>query len=467
MLRSAQLRLHELAAGYLYRPGRQLARALRPEQRAAYRAFRAGMTFRRSAQRWSADRRREWMLVQLRSTVRYAHASTPFYRARFAAAGFDPSANFSFADYAALPILDRSDISDAGDRIISTAVPQDRLREDATGGSTGTPTRLWKGPLERGWSESGIEFFMRRIELPTGSRIGYLWGHHLDPMTRASLRDRVEDHLNNVRWFDCLRLEPELLDAYHRDLQLWRPRALIAYASALAPLAEAATRAGTPPAYPSVGFVTGAEKVLPHHRELVEQVFARPVYERYGSRDGGLVGFQTDPRRSLDFEIDWANAYIEAETDEPTASLLITKLHADGMPMLRYRIGDLARFPDDTSPGTPALFLHEVVGRAVQRLWLPTGGWVHGLGFPHLFKDFPVRDFQVAQAEDLSVEVRLVATAGFGEAHEIEIKRLLRANLPGVPITLQLVSDIPRSKANKWQPVVSAVRVPRPTSAAR
>ncbi len=181
------------------------------------------------------------------------------------------------------------------------------------------------------------------------------------------------------------------------------------------------------------------------------------MHERYGSRDIGLVGFQLDPGRHLEFDVDWANVMVECETAGETASVLVTKLHADGMPMIRYRLGDVARFPAGSRPGEPVTRLIEVTGRETDRLWLPDGRSVHGIGFPHLMKDFPVAEFQVLQHRDFSVTVYVVPRGELTDEQQREICDTVRANLPGVDVSLELVERIARTAANKRRPVVSEV----------
>ena len=414
---------------------------------------------------WSQDQRLEWQLAELRRTVRYAYDTTTFYRERLDAVGFDPRDDFDFQDYGRLPVLEREEVREAGDRMLSRAVPRELLREDSTGGSTGTPTRLWKGPVERGWAESGSEYFMTRIGLPPGSRLAYLWGHHLDPTIRAGWRDRVNDHINAARWYDCFRLDGQVLSEYHRDLEVWRPRGMVAYASALGALAEAVlTMGGQSPSYPRTAFVTGAEKLFPHQREAIAAAFGRPVHERYGSRDVGLMGFQVDPDYTLDFTVDWAKLIVEpdaaADGADDTAGIIVTKLRADGMPMLRYRVGDLARFPAGARPGVPAYTLHEIVGRDMDRLWMPDGRWMHPVALPHLMKDFPVRDFQLHQQSDFRLTVRIVPDEGYTSQTREAVLATLQANLPRLDIVVDIVDAIPRSRANKWRPVMSDVTPP-------
>jgi phenylacetate-CoA ligase len=449
--------VHDVAAVRVLQPLYRVYRLARPSRRPAMRACNHGMRFRREAAHWTGEQKRDWILRQLRLTVRRAARETPYYRELFAAVGFDPGADFEFADFARLPVLERASVRAAGKSLLSPAVAVSQLRHDATGGSTGTPTEIWTGPEERGWRESGNEFFMRRIGLPAGSRIALLWGHHLDPVHRRGVRDWIHDWTDNIRWFDCLRLSSSVLEQYHRELQRWRPHCVLAYAGALAALADEVRRRGHRPTYPTRCFVTGAEKLIPEERTLIEGVFRRPVHERYGSRDVGLIGFQTGPSHSLDYEVDWSNVLVESETEEVSSPILVTKLHADAMPMLRYRIGDVGRFPKGGGPALPALTLHEVVGRETDRIWLPGGKWMNGLGFPHLIKDYPVRDFQVVQRADFEVEIRVVARSDFSDESRSGILETVRANLPGVPVDLLLVDDIPKSTSNKRRPVISEV----------
>jgi len=448
---------HELVSIKVLAPLQQLEHLARPSCRADTLAFQEGMRFRSEAARWHDDQKRQWILRRLRYSVRRAYNETAYYRELFARIGFDPWANFGFEEFARLPVLEREDVRQADKALVSASVPQAQLRHFATGGSTGRPTEVWLGPEERGWRESGRQYYLNRIGLPKGSRIGLLWGHHLDPVASDRLLDRLRDFTFNIRWFDCFRLSPTKLAQYHRDLQSWQPRCVLAYASALGALAEEVQNRGWRPSYPTQCFVTGAEKLMPHHRSIVESVFARPVHEQYGSRDVALMGFQVDPEHTLDYQIDWANVLIEPETNSVDSPILVTKLHADGMPMLRYRIGDIGGFPQGSRSGHPTFILHEVVGREADRIWLHDGRWIHGIEFRHTMKDYAVAEFQVAQYADFSVVVRIVPRNGFTEESRESILQLLGANLPGLNVSLQLVEAIQRTASNKWRPVISEV----------
>ena len=449
--------LRDLLSLKLLVPISRLQRLVRPSRRAGMQSFVEGMRFRSQTLNWDLETRRVWILQRLRFVVRRAYVGTPYYRELFDSVGFDPHAEFTFEDFGKLPILSRHDIGKAGEKLQSKPKDEQVLLQ-ATGGSDGVPTEVLLGPEELGWGESGQEHFRHRIGVPTGSRTALLWGHHLDPQASDSFRDRYHCFEQNQRWFDCLRMSPEVLEQYHQELTRWKPACVIAYASALGQLAEYVLQQGYRPAYPTHCFITGAEKLWPHHRELIQKAFNRPTHERYGARDAGGIAFQFEPWRTLDYETDWTNTLVEPETDELEAPILITKLHADAMPIIRYRVGDVGRFPESANPGHPTFILHEVIGRIADRIWLPNGRWITGLQIPHMMKDYPVKEFVFSQRADYSIEIRIVPKHDFAEEHRNSILKTVAANLPGVSISIEIVQNIERTAANKWRPVVSEIK---------
>ena len=94
---------------------------------------------------------------------------------RFDDAGLDPFGDFTFDDWALLPILTREAVQTNRDAMRSSWVSTSATHDDATGGSTGKPVRVTLGPEEIGWRRSGAEHSMRRLGIPQGSRRALLW----------------------------------------------------------------------------------------------------------------------------------------------------------------------------------------------------------------------------------------------------------------------------------------------------
>ena len=443
----------------LFLPIANRRRKNRAEMREVFTFYEEGMKFRRASTDWSEEQKRDWILERLRFSVRRAMRETVYYKELFEKIGFDAESDFGFDDFAKLPILERENVHDAGDDLISSSIPKENLVKDATGGSTGTPTQIWLGAEELGWKESGVEFALEKIGVPAGSRTAYFWGHHLDPQAGESLKEKIKSFATNERYFDCFRLSPEIFEKYHREFENYAPDCIIAYASALGQFAEYLRENNIKPKnYPKKCFVTGAEKLYENHRQAIEEVFGKPVHERYGGRDFGGAAMQVNPAKNLFYEVDWAWSLVEPETEDENSSILVTKLHADGMPMIRYRVGDVGKFPAKSKPGNPAFEIEKIIGRDLDKIWLDDEKWIHAIEIPHLLKDFSLREFVLIQDEDYSVELQVVPKNGFSDENAREIEKIITANLGNLPFNLKKVDEIERTKANKWRPVISKVK---------
>ena len=450
--------IHDSLSLHVLTPFSRLQRSTRPATRPTQQAYNEGLRFRRESADWSDDQKLRWTEERLRTIVREAYEETIFYRELYDRNNIDVYADFTFEDFSRFPILNREDVNESGSKLLSSSVPPAQRRKDKTGGSTGVPTEIWLGPNERGWRDSGMEHFFQALGVPEGSRTALFWGHHLDPKATDSLRDRYQAFVSNIRWFDSLRLSPAVLEEYHQELERFKPACIIAYASPLGYLAEHILSRGYKPSYPTRCLITGGEKLWSRHRDMINEAFGRPVHERYGSRDAGCLGVQLDPK-SLDYTLDWSYTMVEPELPQAESPILVTKLRADAMPMIRYRIGDLGRFPAGSRPGRPALVLSDVLGRELDRIVMPDGRWVAGQEVPHLLKDYPVREFLFWQRQDHSVELQIVPQESFDEESLKSIEGVLRANLPGLPIKIELKESVVRTKSNKWRPVISEASV--------
>ncbi len=164
---------------------------------------------------WSPERRRDWMLDRLRHVVRRAAADTPYY------------AEFFAASDSTLPRRSTSPIS-LRSRCWSAARFAKRVKRfardpfrppcsAATQPAARAARRPRSGSVPRNAAGERAASNISCGESGCGEAAGrrLLWVHHLDPLARDGLRERVLDSIENARWYDCVRLSPELLDRYH------------------------------------------------------------------------------------------------------------------------------------------------------------------------------------------------------------------------------------------------------------
>ena len=95
--------------------------------------------------------------------------------------------------------------------------------------------------------------------------------------------------------------------------------------------------------FPSLGFVLCSyEFVSVVHRRILERVFGVPVFNLYGSTETGHLLMENERR---EMKPGYKTAFLEiVEADaQEVGSLVVTTLTNEFMPLLRYRIGDLAQ----------------------------------------------------------------------------------------------------------------------------
>ncbi|MDP2372885.1 MAG: hypothetical protein Q8M36_04495 [Reyranella sp.] len=159
---------------------------------------------------WPAERLRDRQQAQLKRLVRHASAHVPSYRGRLEMLA-DVDGEPFWDAWRKLPILTRQQVQDAGDGLLSRAIPEGHgeLSEIFTSGSTGRPVRavrtelwqlMWSAVTVREhlWHRRNLSAKLAAIRdstadkalYPEGERVkrwGFLdWRHFRDRALRQS-----------------------------------------------------------------------------------------------------------------------------------------------------------------------------------------------------------------------------------------------------------------------------------------
>jgi phenylacetate-CoA ligase len=175
-----------------------------------------------------------------------------------------------------------------------------------------------------------------------------------------------------------------------------------------------------------------------------------------------LVGMECDEHHGLHLTAD--NLYVEFIRDGRAArpgeagEVVLTDLHNQAMPFLRYRNGDLGVPSHRRCPcGRGLPLMEEIQGRTLDLLRTPDGRRISGVFVPMFFKDYAwVEEFQLEQTALDRIEVRIKPNGGYapdlldGLHHDLE-ERLGR----GIRFDFSVVDRIPVTPSGKHRPVVS------------
>lgn len=331
----------------------------------------------------SEEEIRELQRQRLKKLLHHAYEQCPFYRQRFDQIGLHPTDICELEDILNLPTLEKSDIQKQHADMVARNWPAKDLVRNQTGGSTGQPISFL---VNKERCESRVAAMWRHdawAGVEVGHRIAYVWGAPQDVPSRnwkARFRSRL---LGGQLWLDTAYITEEKMRDFDAALKTFRPRSIIAYANGISILARYFHSQGITPFQPH-SIITSAEVLTPENRELVENVFGCPVFNRYGSREVSVIASECESHDGL---LTMAEGlYVEIVKNgnpanvEETGDILITDLLNYGMPLIRYRIGDMGSWVDGSDESGRSLpRLRSVEGRVTDFVTGTDGRLVSGV----------------------------------------------------------------------------------------
>ncbi|HET6413080.1 MAG TPA: AMP-binding protein [Anaeromyxobacter sp.] len=284
-----------------------------------------------------------WQLERLRETIAWASEHSPFYRPRLASlsAGW-PEA---LADLSSLPLTSARDLCENGPRFL--CVSQDEVGRVVTlqsSGTTGPPKRLWFTPTDQ---ESTIDFFRAGMStlVRRGDQVLILLPGTTPGSVGALLATALERLGVNSIPHGFVRDLAEAESVVRRGA----PTSVVGMPVQVLGLALHASEVARIPFRPKTALLT-ADHVPASLVRRLKEVSGCRVFQHYGMTEMGLGGAVDCEAHSgyhlrepdLLFEIvDPATGRSLPEGEE--GEIAFTTLTRRGMPLIRYRTGDLSR----------------------------------------------------------------------------------------------------------------------------
>lgn len=411
---------------------------------------------------------RAMQLRKLRETLVHCGENVPYYRRMFRDLGFDPSEVSGLDDIGQLPILTRDDIRENQQDLLDERLEPDSLVSYGTGGSTGSPLQF----------KISRDFYERRM---AGQYRGYRWaGWDLGKKTLwfwgvsgsinprpSGWRKRFKKWLNNVIWRHKIRtlyqFSDESLDDYVQFWSDWGPQSVAGYAFGMYCIARHVLDNGL--SVPKCdGVILAAEATTERQREAMRRAFGCEVFNTYGSMEFNMIAGECDAHQGMHINCD--NLLVEITQDGhplppgEEGEITVTSLVHPAMPFVRYTIGDrgvLAGEPCPCGRGFP--LLKSVAGRTMDMVRTPEGNNVSGVWFNHtMLVVSEVKRFQVHQADESAITMRIVPNDGYGPEVEERIEKALRNALGhGIAINFEVVDEVEFSNSGKYRVIVSDV----------
>ena len=329
---------------------------------------------RLGVQRLTREAIERWQVERLREVVAWAKERSPLYREAYA--GVSEDALTRVADIASLPLLERDVLRERGPELVCVSLNDiARVVTVPTTGSTGSVKRLSFTEDDMELTADHFRNGMRALVDP-GDRVLVLMPGKAPGSVGALLqeglgRDGIEVH--SYGFIDDPADVTACLRGFAADCLVGVPGQLVRLARSVAGRRIGRDR------IKSVLF--SGDHVTPAMRAAVQDAWGCLVFEHYGSTESGLGGaVQCRAFAGLHIrEADLLFEVIDPETGRPLpdgaeGELVMTTLTRRGMPLIRFRTGDLVRMA--TVPcvcGSALRCVERVIGRAEGRVGLGPG----------------------------------------------------------------------------------------------
>ncbi|MEO8845657.1 MAG: hypothetical protein ABI591_04475 [Kofleriaceae bacterium] len=403
----------------------------------------------------------------LRRLVRHAYSHTVHYRAVLDRAGIGPGDIQSLDDLAHLPVLERARAQLTVDER-TASWPVVAVRK-TTSGSTGQPLEIRFSAESRHWRDAtrwrGYGWAGYRM----GDKAMHLWGvGAVAPSKLQRFKLELDRKLRRDVYADCMVRSDANLQNMVSTLRRERPDVLAGYAQALADLARFVIRNDLRD-WDTIPVIYGAERLWQHDRDDLARAFGPAVFETYGCREFMLMGSECEVHDGLHESVE--NLVVEILVREVNGSMrvarpgekgevAVTDLHNLACPFIRYLTGDLAvaRAYVPCPCGRTLPRFGPIEGRVTETMRDANGNPVEGILFNILFLSVSehTKQFQAVQCADGHVVLRLVPRiAGtLPESSERLIREFCGKYLAGIPLDIELLSELPLTASGKLRRVI-------------
>lgn len=401
---------------------------------------------------------------QLRKMVNFAYNNVPYYHKLFLKLKLTPSDINGVEDLEKMPILTKEIIKNNWEDFKPINLGEMKFYTNSTGGSTGTPFRyrllkydrfLSGAMLYKGWGYAGYEL---------GDRMVFLAGASLDVGLKSNLITKVHEIARNIRKLSSFDMSEEEMGSYSKIIESFKPKFIRGYASSLYLFSKWIQKNDFSIHTPSAIFTT-AEKLHPHMRKAIEDVFDCKVYDGYGLNDGGVGAYECSEHSGL--HIDTERSIMEVvdkddhQLDEGEGRILATTLHNYAMPFMRYDTGDVGHIISEScNCGRGYKLLKELVGRSVDILITPEGKNVHGWFFLYIFWEHceGIKEYQVVQESLNNIIIKLVPEDNFDMKQLDTIIDIIHKKSPRWIVEFKFLDKIETMNSGKYKFIINNMR---------
>ena len=381
---------------------------------------------------------REFQLARLKALVKHAYDTVPYYKELFDNNGIKPEDIKKIEDLKKIPPLDKKTVMSQADKLKSTK--KYKLIKAFSGGSTGNKITVYK---DKRYYEISAAVRLRdlySVGIDPGDKCAWVW---FDTFVIKSLKRKVLDYLvlkiNRRLWFDVDRYSDDKIAKWlANDFNRFKPDYIYGYAGTIYEMAKIKNKRKIKTS-PIKKIITTSERL--ENREFIEKVFKCPVIDQYGCSEVIIISIEDN-----DQVMHSSDDFVLVEVNENN-EIMLTPLESYGMPLLRYKPGDIGGIRKKPSEKSPSPFneFNITIGRAYETLLNKNGEKVSGGLIKTYVEDeeLDINEFQLVQKTLDLVELNIVKDEFTTEETVERLKQIIEEILGASKVKVNYIKTYP------------------------
>lgn len=385
---------------------------------------------------------------RIQKMLSYAQEQVPYYKKL----GLKP--NSSLQDF---PILTKTILREQAEDLISEAFNKQQLDAHHSSGSSGVQSFTYMTKEHT--------FFLRALQTHMWQWGGYKPGR---PLLQTGISpDRgfvksLKDFFFRVRYMEAFSLSHQDMEMALREMKNIKNKHIAGYPSAINEIAKTALEKNLITSFESI--ICYGDKLFEHHKNHFNRAFNNPkIVNTYGCAEGLLIACQVDlpyyyimaPHVYLEIVDDQGNPL----EDGTMGHILVTSLTSFGMPLIRYKLGDLGiilpkeKYPSKRRFNYP--ILQTVVGRETDVIKTPRGDTLVVHSFTGILEYFEeIKQYKIVQVAADRITIEYLTDTEVDISEEVKNKLLSQLDTltkNSMIYTLKRVAKISASPSGKPQ----------------
>lgn len=396
----------------------------------------------------------------LKNILNYAEHRVPYYIDYFKS--LEKDSEISLKDF---PVLTKDVLREQKENLVSNKYDISKLQKNFSSGSSGVQSYSY--------TEKDFKYYLQGI-----NSHWYMWTDYKigDPVMQFGISPNrifpknLKDLFYNVHYMNSFALnEEDMLNAFE-TMQKKKIEYIIGYPSAVNEFAKIIIKHNL--SHQIKGIISLGDKLFSHFRNNYNKAFLYPkIIDTYGCAEGILIACSNDNDY---YYIMSPNVYVEIVDDNGNevsdgeiGNVLVTSLHNFAMPLIRYKLGDLAiklpkeKYPENRKFQYP--MLEKIVGRETDVVVTPTGKTLIVHSFTGIVEFYPeIKQYKIIQNVPEKIVFEYITDDNFRFTENVltEIKNkidLLTDNT--LKIEFKNVDFIASSPSGKPQIIESALKL--------